>query len=551
MILNKPFHKTKWLLILAAVLISTVHLKQFYYSYDTIKWFVFDVFLSTIVILNWPRNQGFKVSFLGGLFLSSAAFMLLSLLYAPNVMMGIEFIMRFFLVFSLGHILISRYSKREILDWVLWSVVISALAFSIQFILERHVFEFRYNVGSFSPFGFKNNAAQVFNIWVPCLVLFIFLNRKVMWRVALGSFLLLFVVSLLMEAGTRGAVIGLVLGELIVFSIMLFQNPKRAIYFLSVTLLLGSGMLIYKFSDDLKGGNLSGKIAAMEENIESSSGQRVQMFKNTWEMTLDNPMGVGVNNFEYFHPKYGKPGTSQYSPFINEHQVLRTPHNIILKLYSEVGFIGGTLFLVLLGYFFLSAFYNAIKGTLIDKWLLVGVVATLFHSLVSAVFLTPGSLFFAFLLFTLVQSRFQTVYKGAFYVQLDFHSMARWSVLLIPLLSASIIMSAFFSYHGRLQFDDKLLLRALSFNPYNERALYTLSHVYYRRHRDTRASLDAIERFLNINPYHLAGLYIQCERQFQLNEVRRAKESIDSLLDIYPTYSKAQRLQHAIDLKLQ
>lgn len=551
MISNKHLSITKCLLILAAILISTVHLKQFYYSYDTIKWFIFDFLLSVLVIINWPSKQQFRISYLGFLFISLIVYMLLSLLIAPNLMMGIEFIIRFFLVFVLGHMLINRYSKRNLFDWLLLSVVISSLFFSIQFMLERHLFEFGYNVGSFSPFGFKNNAPQVFNIWVPCLVLFIFLNRYNYWKAALGAVLLLFVVSLLMETGTRGSVIGLVLGELIVFSIMLFQNPKKAVYFLSVTVLLGSGMLLYKFSDDLQGGGLSGKIANMEQSISDSSNKRIHLFKNTWDMTLDNPLGIGINNFEYVHPKYGKPGTSIDSPFINEHQILRTPHNIALKLYSEIGIIGGTLFLLLLGYFFISALYSAIKGTLIDKWLLVAVVATLFHSMVSAVFLTPGSLFFSFFLFTLVQSRLLALDKPSLYLQIKFYPVARWSVLAIPLLSACIMSSAFFAYHGRLQFDDKLLLKALEFNPHNERALYTLSHVYYRRYRDTQASLEIIKRFVDINPYHLAGLYVQSERQFQLNEIRHAKDGIDDLLDIYPNYLKARRLQQTIDLKLQ
>lgn len=548
---NKHSTITKWLLILAAVLISTVHLKQFYYSYDTIKWLIFDVVLSILVIINWPKKQCFNISYLGLLFFALIAYMLFSLSHAPNIMMSIEFIMRFFLVFVLGHMLISRYSKHEILEWTLLSIVISALFFSIQFVLERHILEYSYNVGSFTPFGFKNNAGQVFNIWVPCLVLFIFLNRHTLWKAALASILLLFVVSLIMETGTRGPAVGLVLGELLVFSIMLFKNPKRAIYFLSVTVLLGSGMLLYKFSDDLQGGNLSGRLASMENNIAASSGQRIELFKNTWEMTLDNPIGVGINNFEYIHPKYAKPGTPQFSPYVNESQILRTPHNIVLKLYSEIGLIGGTLFLLMLGYLLLSAIYNAIKGTLIDKWLLVAVVATLFHSMVSAVFLTPASLLFSFLLFSLLQSRFLATYKPGFQLQLKFTHMAKWSVITIPLLSGCIIISAFFAYHGRLQYDDKLLLKALAFNPHNDRALYTLSHVYYRRDRDVPASLEAINSFLSINPYHLAGLYIQCERQFQLREIRLAKDGIDNLLDIYPTYSKARRLQQTIDLKLK
>jgi O-antigen ligase len=61
-------------------------------------------------------------------------------------------------------------------------------------------------------------------------------------------------------------------------------------------------------------------------------------------MTIDNPIGVGINNFEYFHPKYAKPGTAAASTMVNEHSILRTPHNLILKLYSELGYFGGSIF---------------------------------------------------------------------------------------------------------------------------------------------------------------------------------------------------------------
>lgn len=535
------------LLLLAGILICTIHLNQFYYSYDTIKWFVFDIALTILTVRLWPKSNTFSISYLGILFLLVLSSSLISLFYAPNLMMGIEFIMRFSLVFLSGYLLIHRYNKQQLLQILLNTVVLSALVFSVVFIIERYVLGHSYNVGSFSPIGFMNNTGQVFDIWIPCLVLYIFLHRKHYLKAIVATTILLFIVSLLMEAGTRGSIIGLALGEILVFILMLFQNRKKALYFLSITLLLASGMSIYKFSDDFNNGRLSGKITAMSNSISGSSGQRIEMFKNTWHMTLDNPLlGVGINNFEYIHPKYGKPGTSQASPFINEHQILRTPHNIVLKLYSELGLIGGSFFLLLLAYFSLAALFNAIKGTLIDKWLFVAVTATLFHSLVSAVFLTPASLFFACLLFTVIQSRLLDYTPLKSLLKISIPKNLKWGGLIIPVISICILTSAFYAHHGRLQFSDKLLNKALSFNPYNERALFTLSHVHYRKNRDTEKSLLIAEALLQINPYHIAALYIKCERQFQLNQLKLAKKSIKDILDIYPNYKKAQRLQQAI-----
>lgn len=553
-VFSRPWISNHWMklfLVFSGCFISTVHWDVFYYSHDQLKWLVFDIALSIVAFVYWPKSPSAKFSYLGMLAIALLGFMIVSLIYAPNTVMGLEFIVRFSLVFLAGYALISRLDTKGLVNLLLSVSVLSAFAFCVVFVFERHLLKLPYNVGSFSPLGFMNNSGQVFNVWIPCLVLYIFLNRKSWLKAISVTLLLLCVVSILMEAGTRGTIIGLALGELMVFSIMLFQNRKRALYFLSITVLLLSGMGLYQVSDALKNGRLSQKIVAMEKGITASTGRRIQMFDNTWQMALDNPMGVGINNFEYVHPKYGNPGGSQASPFINEKQILRTPHNIVLKLYSELGLIGGTLFLLLLGYFFLSALYNAVVGSLIDKWLLVAVTALMFHSLVSAVYLTPGSLFFAWLLLTTVTSRFS--FKTGSWRKIKLNPRvehSRWALLLIPAFSASLTLSAFYGYQGRLQFDEHLLGKALMFNPHNERALYLLSHVQYRKKRDVRASLEAIDKMLEIYPYHLSALYIKSERHFQLGENGQAKESIESLLGIYPTYSKAQRLQQAIHQRL-
>ena len=258
----------------------------------------------------------------------------------------------------------------------------SALVFSLVFIFERYVFEIPYNVGTYTPIGFMNNAGQVFNIWIPCLILYCYQQRNNRILCGLGFLGLLVVVSILMQAATRGTIIGLALSEFLVFLIVFKQNKKQAVVFLSITCLLTVGVVINKLSAALDNGRLSAKIEAMKQGL----GSRAKIYKNSLDMTFDNPRGVGVNNFEYIHPKYAQPGTNKSSEYVNERQILRTPHNIILKIYTELGWLGGSIFLLLFIYVFSSAFYSAIKGGGIDKWLFVAVSATSFHSLFSAVF---------------------------------------------------------------------------------------------------------------------------------------------------------------------
>lgn len=548
--MNLLRHDTNyWMLALAGMLISTLHFQIFYYAHDTPKWWVFDTLLSLYIL----RQARVFNTLVGGYFLILVAvlwlYMVASLWWAPHTMMGIEFIVRFSLVMVAGYAMVNGLAREQLLQYFLNIVVLSAAAFVALFYLERYGLKFTYNVGSFSPIGFMNNAGQVFNVWVPAIVLYGFLNRQSRWKLGVVAILLLALVSILMEAGTRGAIIGLALGELMVFTIMLGQNIKRAFYFLSITLLLTAGIVSYQVFDALQSGRISHKIAAMENNISASTGRRMDMFKNTLDMALDRPMGVGVNNFEYFHPKYGKPGTVNSSPFINENQILRTPHNIVLKMYAELGWIGGTLWLGMLGWLALSALINAIKGSVIDKWLLVSVVATLFHSLVSAVFLTPASLFFSGLLFALVLKRSHYLIKPRVVINKPIRWPVRWTFAAVPILSSVLVTSEAMAFQGSQQYNPELLRWALRLNPYNDRALYTLSHVQYRRLKDVSASRQSIEQFIKINPYHIAGLYLQSERQFLTGEYDQAMESVRTLLEIYPSYTKAQRLFKAIQQK--
>jgi O-antigen ligase len=537
--------------VVVGMLISTLHLDVFYYSHDTPKWFVFDIATSLYVIYSLKNKQQLQYSYLGALCVALIYLMVASLWIAAHKVAGLEFTLRFVNATLFAYCLFQNYSKDRLVELLLNAIFWSAFVFSLLFITERYILFVNFNAGSFSPAGYINNAGALFNLWIPGLVLFIYQNRRQKARLVLAVFSLLVVVSILMEAATRGTIIGLSVSELIVFVMVLRKNLKQSLMFLSISTLLLLGIGLYQVSDSLQQGLLAAKIETMKDGVAEATGGRMDMFRNTMDMAIDNPWGVGINNFEYIHPKYGKPGTEQASPFINEHQILRTPHNIVLKLYSELGYLGGTLFLLFLVYFFIAAFVNAWRGGYVDKWLFVGVSATLFHTMLSAVLLTPASLFFSCLLFVVINARFVDRFKPKrdFAIRLPIPLKALY--LLIPVLATTAVASEYYGYQGRVNFDGEALEKAIALNPGNDRALLNLSQVRFHRHKDIQGSLEALNRFLELYPYHIFALMLKAERHYQLNDLAGAQHTLSKLLGFYPNYQKAQRLKQIVEIKIK
>ena len=538
-------------LILAAITISTIHIDAFYYTHDTAKWFVIDVTMSSFIFFSLFRTNRLTIGYLGILVLVLLYWMSISLWWAPHKVAGIEFLLRFMNVCLFVYCLQKKYSKEDLTDLILWLVFLAALAFNLVFIVERLVLNLPYNVGTFSPIGFINNTSAVFNIWIPLLVIFCIRQRKKPVQLIAGLITTIGIVSILIQTGTRAVIIGLSVSELLIFLFMLKKNIRQAFLFLTISALLALGLGIYHTFDSLQDGRLNARLSLIQNSIGSSYEKRIDMLLNTWHMTIDNPWGVGVNNFEYLHPKYAKVGQENASPYVNEHQILRTPHNLVIKVFSELGYFGGLLFLLLLTSSFLLALINAWRGSYIDKWLFVALSATLFHSMVSAVLLTPVSLFFFALLLATIQARFEAVVYLADRFSIRLPMLLRIIYPAVIILSVLSISSEYFAHQGRSNFSGNQLEKALLLNPQNDRALLELSQFRLLRDQDVQGSLEVLDQFLSVYPYHIAALQMKAERHYQLDELHSSQQTLNKLLGFYPTYKKAQRLKQLIDIKIK
>lgn len=530
-------------IIVLGIAVSCVHIDSFYYSHDIPKWAFFDIGLSFFIFYLAAKSgmDCAKFHTLGAINLAILLLMLASTYWASNPYAALEWTLRYGLACALVASLLHHYSAHNLTVLVRQIIVYSAAIFCLVFIIEVYILSVPRNNGTFTPIGFVNNAGHVLNIWIPVLT-YLFLSNIKKARSVFYFSLLAILVHIIIDGAIRGSIVGLFLGEILVVCLLIRKNLKMALRFLSITTLLLLSLATSQLFESLRNERLTANLLA--------TGARMSMFQNTWNMTIDNPIGVGANNFEYIHPKYARTGEKgKNSPFVNTKQILRTPHNYPLKVFSEIGFIGGALTLLLYVIIGIRALKNAIFGETFDKWLLVAVIAIGFHSLVSAVFSNPASLFFSALLVSLILKRGKK-FQETWYFYVPIKKAIFTQVLAIPLLSLIWVSSNLYAFQGAKTYDADKLKQALALNPGNERALYDLSKVQYQKYRDIEGSLNSITRFIDLYPYHLKALFVKAQREIELHQLNDAKYTLNRLLTIYPTYKDAKKLQNKLNYQL-
>ncbi|KAF7781595.1 hypothetical protein PRUB_b0871 [Pseudoalteromonas rubra] len=528
------------LIILVSVLISIVSSDAFFYKFDVPKWIVFDFFICASLAYAYIKKVDIEISRLGWLSIVLLLLMFASLLHAVNYYEGVSFILRYagsvllsyYLLKSVWH----RYGLKLLFDIIIFSSIIFSL-----FYIESRVIDYELvHVTEFSSFGFVNNLGQVLNIWLPVLVAAILYQRKVNTRSVCGTLSFIVCICALLESGTRGTILGLLLGEIVLFLLILNKLKHRAFTYLIITFSLIVGAVGYSQLDSYLGGRLNKKIQSVQ-NLETG---RTDLFANTFDMILDKPLGVGVNNFEYIHPKYAKLGTEEASPMVGEKVVLKTPHNILLKFYSETGWLGGLVFSAILALILFKSMVNAYYGNQSDRWLLVAVVSTLFHSLFTALFLTPGSLFFAILLFSFVLYRNKALI-GENTARTRLVSSNCLPVLLIIYAGffSTNHLASYYAHTGYMSGNQEDMQRSFKLNPYDSKALFDYYILQRHLYKDHEKALSALERFLPLYPYHTSGLLASAELMIQRHDYAGAMKKLDFLLIFYPDLKRAQEMK--------
>ncbi|KZN46903.1 hypothetical protein N476_03130 [Pseudoalteromonas luteoviolacea H33] len=417
------------------------------------------------------------------------------------------------------------------------SVFYSSILFCIVIIYNRYWLAIPYSNANFSPIGFVNYLGQVLNIWIPILVLSIYNRRKSKVYFLLGLASLLVLMNLLLESLTRGTILGLLAAEMIVLFILLLKTKKLPLKYLSVSVAFLCAVVTFNLMKISGLSTLKGQINSIQE---LNTG-RENVFSNTVDMIKDNPLGVGVNNFEYTHQKYAKAGTPNASPYVSDMRILTSPYNILLKFYSELGFLGGSLFLILFGMVFIKALLNLLKGVFIDAWIFMAVFSLYFHAMFSSVFLTPVSLFFSTLLFAVVFSRESISEAKPIGMRLEWIVVPL--ILLLGYLSFIKTVSANLTAKGYRVGNTELVEKSFELNPHDYFTSLRLYELYLMKEGNKQQALASLERAINLYPYNIYMLIKAGEVASQLGLSDKAEEYKQRALDIYPNNPQAKLIQ--------
>ena len=518
---------------------TVIQIDGLYYPFDAPKWLLLDLGLS-IYLISHLTTLKIHISWFSIIIGIAICLMIGSLFWASNVYAGIEFTLRFILYVLTCACLIQNYSSRQLSSLLTQTCFAAALLFCCVYFIDRY-FDVPQKVGSYTPLGFINNAGHVFNIWIPFLLLYAIENRKNTLRLVTCIGILVAISFILMAVATRTTIIALTLSEIIIFFITFYKNKKQAILFLSISSMMITGIVLFKYSEHLSDGRLKAKLMNLQSQL-SSINSRVKIFNNSWDMLQENPFGVGINNFEYIHPKYAKINTKAASPLVSEHSILRTPHNFLVKMFTEIGYLGGIIFLTLFIYFWGIALWIAFIGTLTDKITFIALSASFIHAQTSAVFLTPVSFAFSMLVFSQLRSRVAMLKNSSIKPTMPLPKMFVIIVIIAPMLSIISIFSQYYAYKGHLKLDITYLEKAVTFNPGNDRAWASMSFIQSSILNDNITGLYAIDKFLTLYPEHIGGQINKARILINLEQHQQAQQLLIRIGIKHPHLKTVQKL---------
>lgn len=181
----------------------------------------------------------------------------------------------------------------------------------------------------------------VFARWMIVGSIIIFFRKK---NNVKNFSLIILLILLSIAAGSRGPIFSLLFTSFI-FMILNFQKVLFRVLF--VSFLIG-GIFIF-----LDGGLFMdvGKADRLITKDSTSKNVRLKFANRSLELISLYPMGVGIGNWQDYCNK-----TQPYHLLRHEY-----PHNLILEVFSELGFLGGIILLILIVKAMYFTFFRMLK----------------------------------------------------------------------------------------------------------------------------------------------------------------------------------------------
>ena len=381
-----------------------------------------------------------------------------------------------------------------------------------------------------STFSHKNIYSSVLVLSLPFVLL---IKKSLRFKIVLISL----AVILLIMLQTRSSLLALAIATLIlVFYKFDFVKKKKYLFSLVGIALIALSTLLLK-----QIGTLDYFMSILDFNdtdsIRSSTiVERFYMWKSSLLMFCDHYLfGVGIGNWAIYFPFYG---LSLWRLRQGE-VIMQRPHNDILENFTEVGFLGGILFSILLLY--------PLVGSLRDKRKLIISLGLISYFVISIFSfpqerITPSLLFFVLIAFSFGNQKSIPVNRTS--QLLITFLMLICTCVLFNRLKSEEVFKDYLTNHKSHHSDD-----SISNLENSKSAFFTVDGTstpidwyigsLYLKANKIDLALSKFENALEINPYHIhilnsiGGCYLRNENY------ERAGNYFESALKIAPYYEDA------------
>lgn len=185
--------------------------------------------------------------------------------------------------------------------------------------------------GSGGYFNDENDLSLFINMWLPFAYYLFISEKERLKKILYACAFILGIVSVVVSF-SRGGFVGMVA----MFFVLWWFSPRKV---LSLTVVAVCAFSIYF----LGGEDYRAEMATVTDTEEGTADARILSWQTAWDMFLDNPLGVGGNNFQVRFPEY------QGDRFPRG-MWGRVAHSLWFTLIPETGILGIIIYFMLLYY---------------------------------------------------------------------------------------------------------------------------------------------------------------------------------------------------------
>lgn len=186
-------------------------------------------------------------------------------------------------------------------------------------------------VGAGNYFNDENDLALFINMWLPfCYFLFLH-EKKPRMKIFYATGIIVGILAIIFSF-SRGGFVGLVC-----MSVVLWWYSSKKV--MTILIIIIAIFLVYAVG----GTSYIDEMSTVTDTKESTAHERILTWKAAWAMFLDNPLGVGGNNFQKNFHRY-------QSKDFKRGMWGRVAHSLWFTLIPELGIFGIIIYYYLLKY---------------------------------------------------------------------------------------------------------------------------------------------------------------------------------------------------------